>query len=259
MSIAISVIIPAYNAAATIVATVRSVVAQSIPPHEIIVVNDASTDETEQLLLEHFKEQIIYLKLDRNSGPAHARNAGIALTSGTHIAFQDADDLWHHEKLAIMTHLFQNQQDIGFLYHPYTLAPVDYEIPHIEDFQAAPYSFTKLLLSNPIGTPCVVMKKHAGIRFNESMHYMEDYDLFLREGYQQGIYFVDLPLTQVGRPILSVGGQSDNRWRMRKGELKAYLRLPRLSLFFILAVPFLIVLALIKHVVKSFRPPRTNY
>jgi hypothetical protein len=88
---------------------------------------------------------------------------------------------------------------------------------------------------------------------------MEDYDLFLREGYKWGIWLLDVPLTQVNRPILSTGGQSGNRWRMRRGELKVYLRLPYLNPLFTLLIPFLFVLSLAKHLFKSFRPPRSNY
>lgn len=259
MSIRISVIIPAYNAAATIEATIRSVLEQSAPPYEVIVVNDASTDETERLLLELFRDRITYISLSHNGGPAHARNAGLAVATGSHIAFQDADDIWHLNKLEIVHHIVEHQPNVHFLYHPYTLAKVDFDLPIGGALRARPFSFAQLLLSNPIGTPCVVMKRGPGIQFNERMHYMEDYDLFLQVGYALGIYRLDIPLTQVGRPILSAGGQSDNRWRMRKGELIAYLRLPRLNLLFAFIVPFLMLLALGKHFIKSFRPPRSNY
>ncbi len=259
MAIKFSVIIPAYNAAATIVATLRSVLDQTLRPYEVIVVNDGSTDTTESLLLEHFIDRIIYIPLAANSGPAHARNVALAKATGTHIAFQDADDTWHLNKLEIIAYLFSREGGLRFIYHPYTLAPVDFIIPSIDSLKISTYSFSKLLLSNPIGTPCVVMAAHPGIRFNEAMHHMEDYDLFLQEAYHHGVSFLDLPLTKVNRPILSEGGQSDNRWLMRKGELRAYLRLPRLNVLFVLAIPFLILFGLFKHFAKSFRPPRSNY
>ena len=257
-AIQFSVVIPAYNAAETIIASVSSVLEQTLPPFEIIIVNDGSTDATEQLISGHFGNKIIYIALPQNAGPAHARNIAIARARGTHIAFQDADDFWHRDKLKIVADILNKQPGVQFLYHPYTLADIDSKIAE-QDISIAPYPFTRLLFSNPIGTPCVVMKRHDHIRFNESMHYMEDYDLFLREGYRHGIFFLDLPLTRLSRPILSAGGQSSKRWEMRKGEFRAYFNLIKLNPLFILVSPFLMLFGLIKHAVKSFRPPRSNY
>jgi len=257
-TIQFSVIIPAYNAEQTIVDTLRSVLAQTHPPLEVIVVNDGSTDNTEALLLAHFKDQIVYLPLSRNSGPGHARNAGLAIARGSHIAFQDADDIWHREKLALLHTVLLQHREVKFLYHPYTLSPVDFEVSAYP-LQVKQYSFLKLLLSNPIGTPCVVLQHHPGLRFDERMHHMEDYDLFLRAAYRDGVYLLPIPLTQVNRPILSAGGQSSNRWKMRLGEITAYRHLVRLNAGFILLIPFLVVAGLVKHFVKAFRPPRTNY
>ena len=256
--ITFSVVIPAYNAAGTIVATIASCLNQSEAPLEIIVVDDGSSDATAALIQEHFSGQVIYHKLPQNGGPSVARNVGIGLAKGTHIAFQDADDVWHLDKLKIVKQVFERQPDIHFLYHPYTLKPVDFEVDATQQ-EAAPYPFSKLLWSNPIGTPCVVIQKHAGLRFNEQMHYMEDYDLWLREGYKHGIYFLNLLLTRVNRPILSTGGQSGNGWKMRRGELTAYWHLPRLNVAYALLVPVLVAGGLLKHFIKSFRPPRSNY
>lgn len=255
----VSVIIPVYNAAATIVATIKSVLNQSLPPQEVIVVNDASTDETAALLKTHFSGRITYVCLTENKGPAYARNEGIGRATGTHIAFQDADDCWHLRKLELMTHVFEHQPEIQFLFHLYTLSPIEVRADKAKNLKAVAWPFLSLLMSNPIGTPCVMFRNTPGLRFDEQMRYMEDYDLFLREAYKKGAYFLNLPLTRLSRPILSAGGLSDNRWKMRKGELRVYCRLPRLNPLFIFLVPLLVVSALVKHWVKSFRPPRSNY
>jgi hypothetical protein len=94
---------------------------------------------------------------------------------------------------------------------------------------------------------------------NEQMRHMEDYDLFLRVGAKTGIWKIAPALTQLGRPILSEGGQSSARWAMRRGELQAYRNLVKAKPAYGLLYPFLAGFALLKHGVKAFFPPRRNY
>jgi glycosyltransferase involved in cell wall biosynthesis len=98
MSPTISCVIPAYNAERYIERSLTSVFEQSLPPDEIIVVDDGSTDATADILAAYGPRlRVVH---QANAGPAAARNAGIALASGPLICFQDADDEWHREKLA---------------------------------------------------------------------------------------------------------------------------------------------------------------
>jgi glycosyltransferase involved in cell wall biosynthesis len=245
-----SVVIPAYNASATIFASVASCLRQTLPPFEVIVVNDASTDNTATLLQEHFEDLIVLINLEKNSGPAAARNAGIAAARGTHITFQDADDIWHPEKLAIVDAVLKSNAGIDFLFHPFTLQPADVAV--VPDMLLPErYPFWRLLLGNVIGTPCVVMKNRPGLRFNERLRYMEDYELFLREASDYGAYSIAAPLTQIGRPVLSAGGQSGNRWKMRVGEMRAWLSLAGYKPLFLIVLPFLMLFSLVKHLIKS--------
>jgi glycosyltransferase involved in cell wall biosynthesis len=92
-----SVVIPAYNAARTIAETLCSVVAQSLAPAEIIVVDDGSTDETEAALLQS-GIPVRYVRQD-NAGPGSATTRGFALATAPLIASVDADDLWLPEKI----------------------------------------------------------------------------------------------------------------------------------------------------------------
>ncbi len=89
---AISVVIPAFNAAETIAAALESVQRQSHPAAELILVDDGSTDGTAVLAARAF-EAIILLRKE-NGGPSSARNRGLARASGSLIAFLDADDIW---------------------------------------------------------------------------------------------------------------------------------------------------------------------
>ena len=253
-----SIVIPAYNAASTIAAAVESCLAQTYPPFEIIIVNDGSSDETAELLEWRFGSSIQLIQLARNSGPSAARNAGIRLATGSHIAFQDADDTWHREKLEHMAKVLQQHPNIRFLFHPYTLSSVDFPVERAM-LEPARYPMWKLLLSNPIGTPCVVIERSLVLPFNERLHYMEDYELFLRLAHLHKVYRIGAPFTALGRPILSSGGQSSRRWQMRMGEIRAWWSLTVHHGLYLFVLPPLILFALTKHVVKSFFPPRTNY
>jgi glycosyltransferase involved in cell wall biosynthesis len=252
-----SVVIPAYNAAATIERALNSCLQQTRLPDEIIVVNDGSTDHTEAILLGQFGDQIKYT-YQSNGGPSKARNTGIGLATGSHLLFLDADDAWHTDKLHLLEKILRGYPNAEFIYHPYTLSPIDFNA-QVRDNAITPYPFVKLLLSNPICPSCVLLKRHPGIYFNEGMHHMEDYDLWLREAYQRPVFLLNQPYTRVGRPMLAEGGQSGNRWKMRMGEFTSYWHLTRLHPLFGAALPLLISFGLLKHFLKSFRPPRTNY
>jgi glycosyltransferase involved in cell wall biosynthesis len=99
--ILVSVIIPAYNAAATIGRALASVRAQAGVGAEIIVINDASSDQTSDVVRADIApgENIQLLELAANSGASAARNAGIRIARGRYLAFLDADDVWLPEKL----------------------------------------------------------------------------------------------------------------------------------------------------------------
>ncbi len=94
----ISAVIPAYNSAQFIRAAISSIQAQTSPVDEIIVVDDGSSDDTEQVLAQ-LSANIIYHK-QANQGPSAARNKGIELASGDWIAFLDADDQWTPDKIS---------------------------------------------------------------------------------------------------------------------------------------------------------------
>ena len=102
MSVAhFSVVIPAYNAAATLRGTVESVLGQSDQDFEIIIVDDGSTDRTLKVMLDlAVMDSRIRVVSQSNSGVSATRNYGASLAKGEFIAFLDADDEWNCEKLA---------------------------------------------------------------------------------------------------------------------------------------------------------------
>ena len=94
----LTIIIPTYNRAFTIVQCIESVLNQSYPVNEIIVIDDNSTDDTIKLL-NKFKENVIVLKTEKQSGAQTARNIGIKAAKSEWIAFLDSDDEWLPNKI----------------------------------------------------------------------------------------------------------------------------------------------------------------
>lgn len=97
----LSVIIPTYNRAETILAAVQSVAAQCPEDTEIVVVDDCSQDDTEKRLGGLKDPRIRYIRLERNSGACAARNVGARMSKGKWLAFHDSDDLWLPNKLSM--------------------------------------------------------------------------------------------------------------------------------------------------------------
>ena len=93
-----SVVIPTYNRGHCVAASVESVLAQTLPCHELIVVDDGSTDDTADVI-SRYGDRVRYIR-QANGGVSAARNAGIAAASGDWIAFLDSDDEWAPQKLA---------------------------------------------------------------------------------------------------------------------------------------------------------------
>lgn len=96
MSVKVSVIVPIYNAAKTLPACLGNLVHQTLEEIELILVNDASTDQSLDILLDcerEFSDKVIVVNLEQNSGPGGARNAGLCYASGEYIGFADSDDI----------------------------------------------------------------------------------------------------------------------------------------------------------------------
>ncbi len=110
-----SVVIPAYNAEATIASSVRSVLSQSRTDFEVIVVDDGSTDRT-ATAVERVADERVRLVSQPNRGVSTARNAGIAEARGRYVAFLDSDDLWLPSYLELAARALASAARPGFAY-----------------------------------------------------------------------------------------------------------------------------------------------
>lgn len=113
----ISVVIPVYNAAATISATIGSVLGQTFPCFEIIAVDDGSSDESLSMLLDlAARDSRVRVISQRNSGVSSARNLGVETATAPLVAFLDSDDLWARDKLGCHMALHRDEPELAASY-----------------------------------------------------------------------------------------------------------------------------------------------
>lgn len=115
----VSVIIPTYNRSRLLLEAIDSVLNQTYRDFEIIVVDDGSTDDTEQKI-SRYATDVIYIK-QRNAGVNAARNSAISLTQGDYIALLDNDDLWLDYKLELQVKLLEQHRNVGFVFSDFLI------------------------------------------------------------------------------------------------------------------------------------------
>jgi len=186
----VSVVIPAYQAAARITQALDSVFAQSLMGSEVIVVNDGSpdTDFLEEVL-QKYRGLIRYIRQE-NGGPSAARNRGIAEAHGKYVAFLDSDDQWTPMHLANLVAMMQANPHLGMVYSDSVLLRED--APSVRAFalepQAEQVTFEALLKWEcTVSTSSVVALRSkivaAGL-FDPQFRRCEDFDLWLRMAFQ---------------------------------------------------------------------------
>jgi glycosyltransferase involved in cell wall biosynthesis len=135
MSELVSVVVPAYNAAATIEATMRSILGQSYKDLEVIVVDDGSRDDTLAILAPiAATDARVRIVQQPNGGVARARNRGIAEARGDFIAPVDADDLWRFDKIQRQMEVMRAAgPEMGLVYTWFAIIDANDMIMHLED------------------------------------------------------------------------------------------------------------------------------
>jgi len=106
-------VIPTYNNGRFLTEAIESALAQTVPPREIIVVDDGSTDDTRERL--HPYSTLVTYRFQPNQGVSAARNLGMRQASGEFVAFLDSDDVWHPRKLELQLATFQQWPELGML------------------------------------------------------------------------------------------------------------------------------------------------
>ncbi|WP_447977176.1 glycosyltransferase [Candidatus Nitrospira bockiana] len=184
----VSVVIPCYKQAHFLSEAIESVLAQTHPEHDIIVVDDESPDDPARIVRRY--PGVRYIRQPRQERCA-ARNRGLEASRGPYTVFLDADDRLLPEHFASCLELFRRHPDAGFVCGDYRWCGVG-DVHHIHDCRPTPDHYATLLRTNFIGPPHTVMfrrdillKEHG---FNVELKSCEDQDLYLRIARAHPIY-----------------------------------------------------------------------
>ena len=210
----VSVIIPTYNREKFISECVQSVLAQTLPAREIIIVDDGSTDATYNILRDlgfnslSTKKTVLRYFFQQNRGVSSARNLGIKEARSEYIALLDSDDLWLKSKLDRQVSAFQNDTQSSRLCHTDEIwirngVRVNQHKKHKKHGGNVFQSCLKLCCISPSSA-----MMHRSVFedfgfFDEDLPACEDYDFWLRYSAKEDVNFIDEPL------IIKKGGHSD--------------------------------------------------
>ena len=197
----VSVIIPTYNRALTIGRAIMSVLNQTYHDFEIIVIDDASTDNTKEKVNSLSDIRIKYISHSENKGAAAARNTGIKKAKGKYIAFLDSDDEWLPQKLKEQVNtIMGTTEKVGVVYTGTYRMIKDkiYYIPNPKIDKKEGDIYRNLLLGKYlIPTPSAMVKKSVfeklGV-FDETLLALEELDLWLRISKQFHFEYISVPL-----------------------------------------------------------------
>jgi len=200
----VSVIIPTYNRGWVLREAVESVLAQEYANVELIVVDDGSTDDTQDILAGY--EGITVLE-QPNQGVSAARNNGVDCSRGAYVAFLDSDDLWLPQKLTIQVDFYHKNPGALICQTQETWVRNGRRVNSGKRHQKQSGMFFERSLELCLVSPSAVMMNKVFFMemggFDESLPACEDYDLWLRINAQHPIYLIDQPL------IVKRGGHSD--------------------------------------------------
>lgn len=177
----VSIITPVYNASETLSATVDSIIAQSFSDWELLLIDDASTDASSDIAKQFAQDdaRIKYFRLIENSGPAIARNSGIEQAQGSLIAFLDADDLWHAEKLERQVE-FMEERSLALSCTSYAIVDEQGRTIKKEIIAENSLSYRKMLTRNFIGCLTAMYDTRiAGKTYMPNIRKRQDYGLWL--------------------------------------------------------------------------------
>jgi glycosyltransferase involved in cell wall biosynthesis len=222
----VSVVIPAYQCSQYIAQAVESVLSQSYPNYEVIVINDGSPDTPAlEAALAPFMDRILYVK-QTTRGPSGARNAGIRQARGKYVAFLDGDDHWSTSHLSKQMVMFERDPGLALTYCDCVL--VREEKPFNRYFTLQPQSrsvtFESLIVEDcAISTSSTLVLREALIAtgmFDENFRRSEDFDLWLRMSFR-GCRMAYHPDAEVYHRV-NEAGLSANKVAMKRDLIRVY-------------------------------------
>lgn len=191
----ISVVIPTYNRAHLIKESLQSVLDQTVQPLEIIVVDDFSTDNTEEVVKSLNSPLIKYFKNQRTKGANGARNTGIMLSCGEFIAFHDSDDTWLPKKLELQLQAFKAEPDIGICFCSLIRTRgIGDQVIFPKKYISSPNELVRKVSIASTQTLFTTKLLAQNILFDESIKRFQDWDFVLRVSYTHKLLHLNIPL-----------------------------------------------------------------
>lgn len=222
----VSVIIATYNYGRYITRALDSVLFQTYPNIEVVVVDDGSTDDTCSILSATYGNRISYIR-QANRGAAAARNAGISISRGEYIAFLDADDRYRPENIALKVEFLERNKQYPWVYSDWVWIDKSNRITNrgsddrhtLASLRASGNVFFSALKDKRLSTNVFLFERKiiadAG-GFDERLTQREDYDLYLRLAYRHPIGYMHEPLVEIYPHSQSLGRRSvEEGYRMR--------------------------------------------
>ena len=198
----VSIVIPTYNRGHLIGEAIKSILNQTYQDFEIIVVDDGSIDNTENVVNNIKDKRIRYIRYEKNKGAAAARNIGIKAANGEYIGFQDTDDEWLPEKLEKQMKAFDNASlDVGVVYTGHYRINGDERnyVPSHRVIKKNGYIHNELITKDFgfVITPSAVVRKNcfekSGL-FDEQLPRLQEWELFIRLSKNHHFKCIDEPL-----------------------------------------------------------------
>ncbi len=179
----VSIITPLYNSSAFLLETLESILNQTYQNLEIILVNDGSTDNTEELVRSIRDNRITFLNSDKNLGIASARNLGIERATGDLIAFLDHDDISLPRRIERQVDLFQNDDNLGLC--GTAVRTFGDEKEHLWNYPTDSHFLkARLLFDCPFAASSVMIRsdciEREGHRFNPTIQGVDDYEMWVK-------------------------------------------------------------------------------
>lgn len=173
----ISIILPVYNREKFIAESIQSILYQTYQNFELIIVDDASTDDTVSIINKFEDSRIKFFQLKQNKGVSHALNLGFENAKGEYLARQDSDDVSIKDRFEIQTNFLNYNSEIDICGSGMkTLKKIKkFKYPRLHND-----IITSLLIENPLASPTIIFRKkvHKKVKFDESLRFGEDYDFW---------------------------------------------------------------------------------
>ncbi len=219
----VSVITATYNMGRYVAGTLDSVLAQTHPAVEAIVVDDGSTDDTPEVLARYADDPRVKVVRQKNAGQTVAKNRGLREATGAFVGFCDADDLWRPDKLARQLPSFEDPR-VGVVYGNFQF--IDGEGRPIETYRPSTFSGRitgELLVDNFIHFPTALVRREIIERmggFDESLSMGIDFDLWLRISVDHDFLYLSDILVDYriweGQMSHRTGERLDNAFRLMR-------------------------------------------